>query len=59
MQQTQAQIGSTECSSCKLQMEQAVRAPTVHPIAIMAYAYGRIPEVGKWIQARQDGLLVQ
>lgn len=59
MQQTSAQIGSTECSSCKLQMEQAVRTPTVHPIAIMAHAYGRVPEVAKWIQSRQDGLLVQ
>ncbi len=59
MQQTHAQIGSTECSSCKLQMEQGVQAPTVHPIAIMAYAYGHVPEVGKWIHSRHDGLLVQ
>lgn len=59
MQQTTAQIGSTECSSCKLQMEQAVPTPTIHPIAILAHAYGRVPEVAKWIQSRQDGLLVQ
>jgi Fe-S oxidoreductase len=59
MQQTTAQIGSTECSSCKLQMEQAVPTPTLHPIAILAYAYGRVPEVAKWLQSRQDGLLVQ
>jgi FAD/FMN-containing dehydrogenase/Fe-S oxidoreductase len=59
MQQTTAQIGATECSSCKLQMEQAVSAPTIHPIAILAHAYGRVPEVAKWIQCKQDGLLVQ
>lgn len=59
MQQSTAQIGSTECSSCKLQMEQAVPTPTLHPIAILAYAYGRVPEVAKWMQSRQDGLLVR
>jgi hypothetical protein len=42
-----------------LQMEQAVPTPTLHPIAILAYAYGRVPEVAKWLQSRQDGLLVQ
>lgn len=59
MQQTTAQIGSTECTSCKLQMEQGVDKPTIHPIALLAYAYGRLPEVRAWIQSRHDGLTVQ
>jgi len=58
MQQTKAQIGSTECASCKLQMEQGVDKPTIPPIALLAYAYGRLPEVKSWIQSRHDGLSV-
>ena len=58
MQKTQAQIGSTECASCKLQMEQGVDKPTIPPIALLAYAYGRLPEVKAWIQTRHDSLVV-
>jgi len=59
MQSTAAQIGSTECTSCKLQMEQGVDKPTIHPIALLAYAYGKLPEVRTWIQRRNEGLTVQ
>lgn len=59
MQETTAQIGSTECSACKLQMEQGVDKPTIHPLALLAYAYGKLPEVRTWIQRRNDGLTVQ
>ena len=58
MQQTPAQIGSTECTACKLQMEQGVDKPTIHPIAILAHAYGLLPEVGQWMQRRNEGLTV-
>jgi FAD/FMN-containing dehydrogenase/Fe-S oxidoreductase len=59
MQETTAQIGSTECSTCKLQMEQGIDKPTVHPLALLAFAYGKLPEVRSWIQSRNDGLTVQ
>ncbi len=59
MQETTAQIGSTECTSCKLQMEQGIDKPTVHPLALLAFAYGKLPEVRTWIQSRNDGLTVQ
>ena len=59
MQGTPAQIGSTECAACKLQMEQGTDKPTVHPIALMAYAYGKMPEVRNWIERRNEGLSVQ
>ncbi len=59
MQSTTAQIGSTECTSCKLQMEQGVDKPTIHPIALLAYAYGGLPEIRTWIQSRHEGLTVQ
>jgi Fe-S oxidoreductase len=34
-------VGVTECSACKLQMEQGTTKPTVHPLKILALAYGR------------------
>jgi Fe-S oxidoreductase len=59
MQETTAQIGSTECSTCKLQMEQGIDKPTIHPLALMAFAYGKLPEVRTWIQSRNEGLTVR
>ena len=58
MQSTSAQFGTTECSSCKLQMEQGVDKPTLHPIAMLAYAYGKLPEVKSWLDRRNEGLTV-
>ncbi|MCE9554913.1 MAG: anaerobic glycerol-3-phosphate dehydrogenase subunit C [Planctomycetes bacterium] len=34
------QAGTTECSSCKMQMEQGTTKPTIHPIKLLAQAYG-------------------
>ena len=39
------QLGLTECSSCRLQMEQRSPTPTLHPIKILALAYGLMPEI--------------
>ncbi len=41
------QAGTTECSACKMQMEQGTTKPTVHPIKLLALAYGLMPEVGR------------
>ena len=38
-------IGATECSSCKMQMEQGTSAPTLHPLKLLALAYGLMPEI--------------
>jgi FAD/FMN-containing dehydrogenase/Fe-S oxidoreductase len=59
IQRSDAGIGSTECSACKLQMEQGVDRPTVHPIALLALSYGLLPEVMAWVQRRNRGLVVQ
>jgi len=32
--------GVTECSACRLQMEQGTTKPTVHPVKLLAKAYG-------------------
>jgi len=39
------QAGTTECSACKIQMEQGANKPTIHPIKLLAMAYGLMPEV--------------
>jgi Fe-S oxidoreductase len=40
-------FGSTECSTCRLQMEDGGRKRTLHPIQYMALAYGLMPELEK------------
>jgi FAD/FMN-containing dehydrogenase/Fe-S oxidoreductase len=38
-------FGSTECSSCRMQMEDGAGKRTLHPVQYLALAYGLIPEV--------------
>lgn len=38
------QVGTTECSCCKLQMVQGTSKPTVHPLKLLAVAYGLMSE---------------
>jgi len=40
------QAGTTECSTCKLQMEQGSNKPAIHPLKLMALAYGVVPDTG-------------
>lgn len=46
--------GATECSGCKLQMEQGTKTPTLHPIKILAAAYGLLPEVYEQLIKRAE-----
>ena len=39
------QAGVTECSTCKMQMEQGTSKPTLHPIKLLALAYGLVKEI--------------
>jgi FAD/FMN-containing dehydrogenase/Fe-S oxidoreductase len=39
-------FGSTECSSCRMQMEEGTGKRTLHPVQYLAYAYGLLPEIG-------------
>jgi len=43
-------IGVTECSSCKIQMEQRTNKPTLHPLKLLALAYGIMPELQMRLQ---------
>jgi Fe-S oxidoreductase len=36
------EAGTTECSACRIQMEQGATKPTVHPLKLLAKAYGGI-----------------
>ena len=45
MRSVDIQVGLTECSSCKLQMEQQSTTPTLHPLKVLALAYGLMPEI--------------
>jgi Fe-S oxidoreductase len=37
------EAGATECSACRLQMEQGTSKPAVHPVKLLAKAYGLLP----------------
>jgi Fe-S oxidoreductase len=52
------QIGTTECSTCKMQMEQATSKPTLHPLKLLAMAYGLMPEVAALVSRRGERLVV-
>ena len=38
-------FGSTECSTCRLQMEDGAGKRTLHPAQYLALAYGFLPEL--------------
>jgi Fe-S oxidoreductase len=40
-------FGSSECSACRMQMEQGAGKRTLHPIQYLALAYGLLPEVSR------------
>jgi Fe-S oxidoreductase len=52
------QAGATECSSCRVQMEQGTTKPTLHPIKILAIAYGLTPHLDRLLTARGHDLLL-
>jgi Fe-S oxidoreductase len=43
-------FGSTECSTCRLQMEEGSGKRTLHPAQYLALAYGLMPELGRRLQ---------
>lgn len=45
MRRPQNLFGSTECGSCRMQMEDGAHKRTLHPVQYLALAYGLMPEV--------------
>lgn len=58
MKTTRVQAGATECSSCKMQMEQETRIPTIHPIKLLALSYGLMPEIEWKLRPQKKKLVV-
>jgi Fe-S oxidoreductase len=52
------QAGTTECSACKIQMEQGTTKPTIHPLKLLALSYGLMPEVARLLSVRAEELVV-
>ena len=50
--------GTTECSTCRMQMEQGAGKPTIHPVKILALAYGGMPELNDLFQRDTSGPLM-
>jgi FAD/FMN-containing dehydrogenase/Fe-S oxidoreductase len=53
------QFGTTECSSCRLQMEEGTEKRTLHPVQYLALAYGLMPELEQRLLAPVGGLVVE
>ena len=58
MRRPEIQAGTTECSACKMQMEQGTNKPTIHPIKLLALAYGLMPELAAKLSSRGRDLFV-
>ncbi len=52
------QAGVTECSACKIQMEQGTSKPTIHPIKLLALAYNLMPEIAALLTSHSEDLTV-
>jgi FAD/FMN-containing dehydrogenase/Fe-S oxidoreductase len=58
MRRPEIQAGATECSACKMQMEQGTHKPTLHPFKVLALAYGLMPELAEKLTNRSEDLFV-
>ncbi len=58
MRHTTLQAGTTECSTCKMQIEQGANKPAIHPLKLLALAYGMMPEAAWLLTARTEELVV-
>ncbi len=52
------QLGTTECSACKIQMEQGTTKATVHPLKVLALSYGLMPELAALLTRKSEELIV-
>jgi FAD/FMN-containing dehydrogenase/Fe-S oxidoreductase len=52
------QAGVSECSTCRVQMEQGSALPTIHPIKLLALAYRLMPELRALLNRPAESLIV-
>jgi FAD/FMN-containing dehydrogenase/Fe-S oxidoreductase len=48
---------TSECSTCRMQIAQGTNKSTIHPLKLLAYAYGLMPELESIIASQQKGLI--
>ncbi len=58
MDETDLQLGITECSSCKLQMQQQTTTPTIHPLKLLALSYGYLPSLRRALRPSPKRLII-
>ena len=58
IRQPQINVGVTECSTCRMQMEQGTRKGTLHPLKLMAYAYRLMPEIESLLKENTEELFL-
>ena len=58
IRQPELTIGTTECSTCKMQMEQGSPKPTLHPLKLLALAYGVMPEIRNRLAPSKQKLIL-
>jgi anaerobic glycerol-3-phosphate dehydrogenase C subunit len=58
MRESRINLGVTECSTCKLQMEQGTSKPTMHPLKLLALSYGLMPHLSERLTQVSEELLV-
>jgi Fe-S oxidoreductase len=58
MRDPSVQVGTTECSACRMQMEQGTSKPTIHPLKILALAYGLRPEFASLLNSSSEELVL-
>jgi Fe-S oxidoreductase len=51
MRASTSTMATTGCGACRMQIEHGAAQATIHPIKLLAYAYGRMPKVQKEIEA--------
>ena len=56
METIDADAGVTDCSSCRMQMEQRAEIPTLHPIKLLALSYGLMPRLAQQLKSVPSGL---
>jgi Fe-S oxidoreductase len=53
----EVRFGSTECSTCRLQMEDQTGKRTLHPVQYLALSYGLMPELRRRLERPVRGLV--
>jgi FAD/FMN-containing dehydrogenase/Fe-S oxidoreductase len=50
-------FGSSECSACRMQMQEGSGKRALHPVQYLAHAYGLLPEIGARLRKPLGGLV--